>query len=89
MSFSFVFLIVGQFARIRLHKVISVWSYDLSESRLFARARRLEFILSFKTFSVSISCTEYKLHRLWYFFIKLFLKLYLSFILFFLSLHRL
>ena len=42
--------------------------------RLLARAHRLERVLSFKAFSVSIFCTECKLLRLWYFFIKLFFK---------------
>ena len=55
-----------------LHKAISVWSHDLREFRLFARAHRLERVFSFKAFSVSISC---KLLRLWYFFLKVALEL--------------
>ena len=72
--FSF-FYFFGWTIRTALHKAISVWPHDLSEFRSsFAHARRLELILSFKVLSVSVFCTECRLHRLWYFFIKLFFQ---------------
>ena len=74
--------------RTRLHKAIRVRSHDLSEFRLFARASRLEFILSFKAFlfwypAQNVSCIVRGISLLSCSLV------YLSFISFFRSFHRL